>query len=668
MSEMSATGETGETGERGEIRIERLREALDARDAPTVGLWNRLEGRPRTTDFDRALRVEVRDPLWMLTRQWQLGEFRGEDAGSPVTATYSLAVTTPSRIRPADGAVEALPTDRPLEAVAERRALPFAFGAEAVSFDWRLAIGRRWLKLVATSEWVNAVSLNARREYVARYPIALPDPEAEAEADLHRVAHPEVWSAFQAVAGRRMDGYAFYQHLKEGRPAYEGISGLLDLHRRELVRLGVRLVRWFEALVDQPTEDPERRQPNMAWDAGRLEHRFSVHLDGGGGGPEQVLTAPEYPGGTLDWHAFSVAAAAETEAHAEAYPEAGGREDADAPEGLAEAAPLIVNRTVFPAPVRFSGMPLPRWWAVEDGRTNFAAVRPDSTDLARLIFLEFALVYSNDWFTLPCDLPAGTLASIRGLTVTDVFGEQLWIEPAGAGTGPWSLFSLNALGKTGDDAAEGPGPGLLLPASVPKVQEGPVLEEVALIRDEMANMVWGVERTVTLAHGEARRGSEAAAEVLAHRLRLRPPRPPAAPAAPVAYTAMSSVPEHWIPFIPVHAPQQNRDIRLQRAAIPSAVGDGRLVRPRTSLLREGYDAGQQYFVNEEEVPQAGTKVTLAYNRTRWHDGRVALWLSARTHAGRGEGSSGLAFDYLADTRPPGGPTAGPSMPGRSGRE
>ena len=26
------------------------------------------------------------DPLWMLTRQWQMGEFQGEDAGTPVHA------------------------------------------------------------------------------------------------------------------------------------------------------------------------------------------------------------------------------------------------------------------------------------------------------------------------------------------------------------------------------------------------------------------------------------------------------------------------------------------------------------------------------------------------------------------------------------------------------
>ena len=51
---------------------------------PTVMMWNRIEGRPRATkDFDRAFKAEVRDPLWMLSRQWQMGEFEGDDAGSP---------------------------------------------------------------------------------------------------------------------------------------------------------------------------------------------------------------------------------------------------------------------------------------------------------------------------------------------------------------------------------------------------------------------------------------------------------------------------------------------------------------------------------------------------------------------------------------------------------
>ena len=66
---------------------------------------------------------------------------------------------------------------------------------------------------------------------------------------------------------------------------------------------------------------------------------------------------------------------------------------------------------------------------------------------------------------------------------------------------------------------------LLLAATVPRIATGPALEDVSLVRDESANLVWGIERTVRLATGEGRRGSEVAAEVLAHRLRLFPPPP-----------------------------------------------------------------------------------------------------------------------------------------------
>ena len=53
---------------------------------PTITRYNRLESRPRTDNFTRALRAEVRDALWMLCKQWQIGEFAGDDAGSPVNA------------------------------------------------------------------------------------------------------------------------------------------------------------------------------------------------------------------------------------------------------------------------------------------------------------------------------------------------------------------------------------------------------------------------------------------------------------------------------------------------------------------------------------------------------------------------------------------------------
>jgi hypothetical protein len=593
---------------------------------PDAGVWNRLEGRPRTADFGRALRAEVRDALWMLSRQWQLGEFHGTDGGSPVTVTYSVTPSRPTRFRQFDGAPEDLmPADRPLETIAERRRLRFTYGTEKIGFDLRLAIGHRWFKLLGQVGLLGQLS-DYREQYTTKYPIKPPTA-----ADVTQRANPTVWATMQAVAGRRMDGYELYLHVKGGGAAAAGITTLLglDLDRNKLNSAGTRLVSWFDALIDQPTGvTPDRPEGNTAWNPRRLEHRFSIAATMPGGA-EKTLTAQEYPGGELDWHAFSI--------------ETGN------PLGGAEPPGPTISRTVFPAPVRYSGMPLPRWWALEDGKTNFAAVRPDSTDLARLVFLEFALVFSNDWYQVPCDLPAGTIARIRGLAVTDVFGIRQWVKPAGQGFDEdwqrWSMFTLDTIGV--DDVPADTD--MVLPPSVPKVAVGPPLEEVLLIRDENANLVWGIEHTVRLPTGDPHRGSEAAAEVLAYRRRLAgTPVVTDPPRAALSYAAMNTIPEHWIPFIPVHVDRDNREVQLQRAAMPSAL-DGKPVPPRTTLLREGFDRDEWYFVNEEEVPQAGTRLSVAYNRTRWRDGRVVVWLTAQRGEGRGEGSSGLVFDLLINT-------------------
>ena len=57
-----------------------------------------FEGRPRSPDLARPLRAEVRDALWMLARQWQVGKFQGEDAGVPVNAKLSAQLTAVSAI------------------------------------------------------------------------------------------------------------------------------------------------------------------------------------------------------------------------------------------------------------------------------------------------------------------------------------------------------------------------------------------------------------------------------------------------------------------------------------------------------------------------------------------------------------------------------------------
>jgi hypothetical protein len=228
----------------------------------------------------------------------------------------------------------------------------------------------------------------------------------------------------------------------------------------------------------------------------------------------------------------------------------------------------------------------------------------------------------------------------------NVFGQRRWILPAGSRTQHWQHWSIFTLGTVADGPAADAGP--LLPPGTPKVATGPALEDVALVRDESANLVWGVEQTVRQATGEGRAGDEVAAETLAFRRRLSPPATQDNQNAATAYQVMSSVPENWIPFIPVHVPGDNREIQLQRAATPSEI-DASPVRPRTALLREDFDAGQPYFINEEEVPRSGTRLTVAYNRTRTRTGRVAVWLSVQRDVERGERSSGLGFDLLVNT-------------------
>jgi hypothetical protein len=603
------------------LQVKELHELVKARAFPSVTVWNRLEGRPRTIAFDGALRAEVRDALWMLSRQWQLGELNGEDAGSPILAKLHLEHTPLTRYRPGASDPEAFDPAVPLETTVERRPAP-------LGLDVRLAIGRWWLKLIAPLG-------DYRQAYLDRYPVTEPEPTAEADAG--RAAHAEVWQAYAAAAGRALDGGALLEYLRRtsSHHASDGIVLADPADGRALDAAGARLLAWVARTFAEPTAED-------AWEPPRMEYRFACSAPTSEG--EKVLAAEEYLGGRLDWYAVDVDPAAATlDPHGEN------------PARLADP----VTYTALPTPVSFDGMPNPRWWAFEDRRTNVGSVDAATTDVAKLLFLEFALVFSNDWFVLPCTLDAGSVATVRGMAVTNVFGERTWIEPAGRGRDDdwqrWSMFNLSVKGK---DATQQADRSLLLLPTVPKSLESDVVEEVLLVHDEMANMAWGVEQIVPLPDGSSRPGSEAGVETRAFFERVRGGPPATAPfdtGATVRYEAMTQIPEQWIPFQPVHVPGSNRQIQLQRAALPRFIDGDRvrptgIVRPRTALLRPGLDAlrPESYFLYAEEVPRAGARVTQAWQRTRWRDGSVFVWFGARKGTGRLSGSSGLAFDQAVD--------------------
>jgi hypothetical protein len=611
-------------------RVGDIFRAVNSRLFPTVTVWNRLEGRPRTPSFDRALKAEVRDALWMVTKQWQMGELTGSDCGSPVFAKLAMETTRLTTYRPADGDTTLLAYDVPFEETVERRPVPLTIGGHVVALDLRLVMGRQWLALVAgLGTFAHA--------FTDAYPVDVPDPTVDAQI----CAHPDVWQMFSAVAGRAMDGGKLYDYLvaDPGHHAYDGVVGIpAGVHHDIDVRAD-RFLAWFRRLITQSGEGGD------AWVPPNLEYQFAVSAPTADGG-EKVYTAEEYSGARLDWYSMDR--------------DLSGDVLTPVPGSDVTGLPPDEPRTMIPIPVSFSGMPNTRWWSLEDAKTNYGDISAATTDLAKLMFLEFALVYANDWFVIPYTLPAGAISTIRGFVVTNVFGERLWVEAAGSGLDVtwqrWSMFTVTVTGAGHEAAAD---LSLVLLPTVAKVQDGRPVEDVALVRDEAANMVWGVETTVAMASGESRRGLEAAVETRAFyeaQLAGAPPPPPAA--APVRYRVMSSVPEHWIPFIPAHVEGSNRETQLQRAALPRVLdGDPNppvKVRPQSTLLRQGLDVvpAWPYFVHEEEVPRAGTRLMLQFQRTRWTDGRVHIWLSVQRQTGRGEGSSGLRFDEIVDSPPP----------------
>lgn len=601
---------------------------------PTVTMWNRLEGRPRREDFLRALRAEVRDPLWMLCKQWQVGEFRGDDAGSPVFAKVHVDTTQLTRFRPGDADAVDFDGETPFETTVERRPIAWTGQDHLRSFDLRVAMGRQWLKLL------QAAGLGAHSaEYVEHYAVAEPDPSARGDAFL--TAHAPVWQTMSALAGRAMDGALLYEHLADPtHHAWDGIA-VADADKPAVDDLATRFVKWFDGLFVQPAA-------NDAWNGSRLEYRFEVSAPTPVG--EKVLVADEYAQGRLDWYSLDV------------DPTAPSLADDDTP---APPPPFgSVTRSFLPTNVQFEGMPNTRWWTFEDAKTSFGDIRPDTTDVSKLLLMEFGLVYANDWFLLPVELPVGSLADVAGLAVTNVFGERTWILPSGAGADEdwqrWSMFQLTVQGDE-DVAADTT---LVILPTVPKADEGPPIDDVMLVRDEVSNMVWAVEQRVPLATGRGKAGQAAGRDVLRRMTAILdgeidgglvvPDLPD--PAAAIRYEVMHGVPEQWIPFIPVHVEGSDREIQLQRASMPRVIeGDPNppvKVKPRTGLIRQGLDdePPAPYFLHEEEVPRAGVRVVQAFQRTRWHDGRVHVWIGVRKQTGRGEGHSGLAFDRVVSTR------------------
>lgn len=575
--------------------------------------WQRVEPNGRDQDLEEGLENRVADPLWMLARQWQLGEFRGEDAASPIHARVVVESSPVRNFR--NRAVPGAPTEpwspgRLLESRVEAERVTDGPAAIALAAE----AGLRFLR------GLDAAGLGAVRSGVdwrGKFGFdPWPDPRHLPLRTQQRLG----LIARRAIDGRKLAVAA--------DSVFQSLVATVDPSAWPAVSPVLQAWRANEAThFDQPAGGGD------CWVDERLEYAFSLGVPTPQG--TVTLLADGYPGGHLDWHAFRMEPTPDTASIAAPPP----------PPPKDTGGPAKQHERLL-SPVSFRGQPAPRWWEFEDRTVYFGNLAAGPADVARLIVAEFAAVFSDDYFVIPIPVDTGTLNRVTSLEVLDVFGGVNRIVATAVAdyadygaSRPWAFFELG-----GDrSAADGLAPYLFVPPVLASSLGGRPLERVSLLRDEAANLGWAIEEAIELPTGTSMRRRQlwrAGADDNG----VDEAGATGTPATDAAwrYRLQSRVPPWWIPFIPERI-GASAQVRLRRARMqswqdmdPSLVGaKGRVV---------GVARPLRLF--EEEVPRGGVNVTRAWQLARGTDGSVHLWMARHKRPGRGGRASGLHFDEL----------------------
>jgi hypothetical protein len=539
----------------------------------------------------------------MLARQWQVGEFLGADAGSPVQATFAGEQQTITTYQPGTDPSSTVILDQalPLEVHVEREQV-------LLKLRGSVQLGQYFESLVRQQAIADPDTVIAA--FRQSFPVApVPPDPTYAPVDALR---------FRALmTGRVTDGEALYASLvavAAGQtPATPLPSAATNPGMADLLN---EFAAYRTSLFSEPNAD-------AAWQPMQLEYAFAL------GSPTPatnlLLNAPGFPGGHLDWYSFTLEAA-ETTPTSAAHP----------------ATVTPVSFTFLPNHVVFRAMHDPRWWTFEDSMADLGQLDAQQVDVAKLLVMEFALVYANDWFAVPVPTPVGSLARVTTLVVSDTFGVRTLIRPSeqttvNSGETPWSMYKLSGPGARSDFIMMAPTLGV--------VDDATPLEDVQFLRDDMAAMAWAIEHQLQGDMDTAIDGGEAYQQ----RLAANPPPPPptATPDGPkVFYTAEIPVPDNWIPMIPVQTPQGALYLRRGTMTIPTVDGIQN-VTARALVLQPG----QPFFVTDHVIPRAGLAADRYFRRTRGPDGTTFLWMARCTSPGKGPGWSGLRFDAIRDMAP-----------------
>jgi hypothetical protein len=536
----------------------------------TYPTWIRLH--PDSTDLTMVTSVQARihDPLWLLGRQWQFGELRHDGGATPIDVRVEGTSSPLTRLR---GGVDAASTtgsatiksaQTPLETLVEREGVPET-GLDNLRL--RTEAGLHFVRMM------RAAQMDARVTFwIGESPFVKPAAEMDEETG--------DW--FDMVEGRVPDGAALPRIIR---------AHLAPASTPAIAADEARVLRewmaWAAARFDSAPGGPS------TWDPEHVEYAFTAAGIGATG--EALLVAPEYVEGRLEWY------------------------DLEHGAGTLGATGTATPRRSFriPAPLDFAGMPNPRFWTFENPGVRFDQLElltnPDvPPSPATLMVLDFALSYSDDWFLIPLALDAWTIFDTTLVSVTDVFGETTVASPP---DGRWNMFRLDNHATSGLSS-------LFIAASPADTVEGPPLEEVHLLADEVANVAWAVERLTPHPLGDSR---EAPAQVVA-----------AAAATPSGLTwtlTPPSPPGNWFPLLPSS---------IGRLALGS-LWNTRNLKPAGRVLA---DLRAPRLLHQEEVPPEGAQIVRRWQSARAIDGSLHFWIGRSKTPRRTDVPPAIRFDTV----------------------
>ncbi len=615
----------------------------DAASFFNLEFTERKEGRTSNGNLTEALSMRPHDPLWMLSRQWQMGEFRGNDTGT--------AMSVKCCVREDDCQQE------PLEPIVER------INPE-IDLMARIESSVYFMDLLRHSGTKNRDEIKKFREMaIERWPIEWeschPILGHEATMEFELSLNTRQQAFMRTYRGKVFDGYKFYKDITSGKIKTVDML-VLTLNSK----LKYDYVSWFEQKY-LPAD-----AVNSYWQSKDLCYQLSANVG------ENQMEGDRYDGGRLSWYSMDCKS------------EKKGR----------GTKTIDCDVMSLPTMARFAGAPNRRLWEIED-RKVYMGDSSEQQSAGNIAMLKYATMFSNDWMLFPLDTEIGKYIQLNSLKVVDTFGDEILIEgddragkkdAVGAMEERWQIFTNTQW----NNPKHTPMDGLYYAPQLANTLEGKPMEEVKMLRDEMSNMVWGVEEQVSDGCGLTMDANLCAAkltEFVGGLYEANHPKPSPKTVtfsqnqlpevkedghskAAYRYVLQSSVPLNWIPFVPQRLKNDSsdnpffmggREMELRRGKMPCFLwnkknGEIKIdkvpVRPMGTILRDGLvqENGQwkekPLFFHEEAIQSTGLRLVKNYQRARWINGATYQWLGIYKQLAKTEATSGLEFDTLEENR------------------